>query len=239
MSLNPGGTIFDGVSAPAEDPRVEPPRAGLLITFEGGEGSGKSTQMELLARWLAEAGHDVVTAREPGTTAVGEAVRRFVLETAPDDIAPEAELALFLAARSQLTHDVVEPALNEGQIVLVDRYGDSSIAYQGHGRGLNPATVASANRWATRGLDPDLTILIDVPVDAARRRRNRPPDRVERVGEGFHERVRGGYRRLAADEPERFCTVDGTQPIDEIQAAIRRRVGVLLAERMAQKTETS
>lgn len=235
LSLPPPAAIFDTVSGP----RNRPPRVGILITFEGGEGSGKSTQIELLARWLEEAGYEVSTAREPGTTVVGEAVRRIVLETAPESLAPEAELALFLAARAQLVAETVGPALAAGRIVLVDRYGDSSVAYQGYGRGLDPDVIARANRWATRELDPDLTLLIDVPVEAVRIRRRRPPDRLERAGSAFHQRVREGYRRLALEEPERFWVVDGTESIETTQAAIRDRVSVLLAERLAQKTETS
>jgi dTMP kinase len=213
-------------------------QTGILVTFEGGEGSGKSTQVELLARWLVEAGHDVTTAREPGSTQVGEVIRRIVLETAPDAMAPEAELALYLAARAELTAEVIAPALAAGRIVLVDRYGDSSVAYQGYGRGIEPEIVARANRWATRGIRPDLTVLIDVPVEAGITRRNRPLDRLERAGAAFHERVRDGYRRMAREEPERFCVVDGTQPIDAIQTAIRRSVSALLAQRVPQQTET-
>lgn len=229
------------MNAPAGEPagRVGPPRAALLVTFEGGEGSGKSTQLELLARWLEEAGHEVVTAREPGTTAVGELVRRFLLETAPETLEPEAELALFLAARSQLAAEVIAPALAAGRIVLVDRYGDSSVAYQGYGRGLAPDAIANANRWLTRGIDPDLTVLIEVPVGAAGSRRQRPPDRLERAGGGFHERVHDGYRRLAAAEPERFCVVNGNQAIDVIQTEIRYRVSALLGGRIPQETERS
>ena len=240
LSLESPAAIFGPVSEPAGEPaqRVGP-HAGLLVTFEGGEGSGKSTQVELLARWLAEAGHHVTTAREPGTTAVGEAVRRFLLDTAPEELAPEAELALFLAARAELTADVIAPALAAGRTVLVDRYGDSSVAYQGYGRGLDPRVVAQANRWAMRGLEPDVTVLIDVPVEAGRTRRDRPLDRLERAGSAFHERVRDGYRRMAREEPERFCVVDGTLPIDSIQTAIRDRVRALLAIRVPQRTETS
>lgn len=213
---------------------------GVLVTFEGGEGSGKSTQVERLAEWLSGRGFEVVTAREPGTTAVGEMVRRIVLETAPEGLAPGAELALYLAARAQLVAEVVEPALAAGRIVLLDRYGDSSVAYQGYGRGLDPARVAEWTRWVSGGIDPDLTVLIDVPVgDGARRRGARPPDRLERAGEAFHERVREGYRALAAAEPERFCVIDGRKGIDDIQRTIRERMGKLLEARTPQRTETS
>lgn len=216
-----------------------PSRRGLLITFEGGEGSGKSTQMELLADWLRGAGHEVVTAREPGTTATGEAVREFLLQTAPGDLAPEAELALFLAARAQLAAEVIRPAVEAGGVVLVDRYGDSSIAYQGYGRGLDPGWIVELNRWATRGLEPDLTVLIDVPVDsAAERRGDRDPDRLERLDPAFHERVRRGYREIAGNQRHRFCVIEGRQSIPTIQETIRERVRGLLAGRTPQRTAT-
>lgn len=205
---------------------------GLLITFEGGEGSGKSTQIDLLARWLEERGHPVVTAREPGTTSTGEAVRRFLLETAPDELTPQAELALFLAARAQLAAEVIRPALEAGRTVLLDRFGDSSTAYQGYGRGLDPGWIAGLNRWATGGLEPDLTVLIDLPVEEAEeRRRDTDPDRLERLDRGFHERVRAGYRELAGNEPGRFCVLEGRRTIQETQEAIRERVAELLARR--------
>lgn len=213
------------------------PADGLLITFEGGEGSGKSTQIDRLAAWLEEEGHPVTTAREPGTTTTGEAVRRILLETAPDDLVPEAEFSLFLAARAQLAAEVIRPALEAGRIVVVDRYGDSSTAYQGYGRGLDPDTIVRLNRWATGGLEPDLTVLIDVPVEeAAARRRDREPDRLERLEPGFHERVREGYRELARKHSGRFDVIKGDRPIDEIQAKIRERVGDLLSTRFPRNT---
>lgn len=212
---------------------------GLLITFEGGEGSGKSTQVELLAGWLREAGREVVTAREPGTTATGEAVREFLLQTAPDDLSPAAELALYVAARAQLTEEVIRPALAAGRVVLLDRYGDSSVAYQGYGRGLDPDRIEELNRWATRDLAPDLTILVDVPVDEAEERREgRAPDRLERLERAFHERVREGYRRIAGNQRDRFEVLDGRQSITAIQESIRERVAVLLAGRIPQRTAT-
>ncbi|MBW3661116.1 MAG: dTMP kinase [Gemmatimonadetes bacterium] len=215
------------------------PSNGLLITFEGGEGSGKSTQLDRLAEWLEERGHPVTTAREPGTTATGEAVRRILLETATDDLVPEAEFALFLAARAQLAGEVIRPALEEGRIVLIDRYGDSSTAYQGYGRGLDPATIARLNRWATRDLEPDLTVLIDVGFEeGVARRRHREPDRLERLGPAFHERVREGYRELARNHPGRFCVIEGERSIDEIQETIRERVRGLLSTSTRRRTAT-
>ena len=213
-------------------------RDGVLITFEGGEGSGKSTQVERLAEWLTGRGREVVVAREPGTTAVGEAVRFILLESAPDGLVAEAELALFLAARAQLAREVIRPALGAARIVLLDRFGDSSVAYQGYGRGIEPERVVELNRWATRGLTPDLTVLIDMPVIDASERRGRPPDRLERAGTEFHERVREGFRRIASREPERFLLLDGTRSIDELQQAIRERVASLLAEPTPQRTES-
>lgn len=211
---------------------------GPFITFEGGDGSGKSTQVELLAEWLIAGGHEVTTAREPGTTPTGEAVRGLLLETASDELVPEAELVLYIAARAQLAAEIVRPALEEGRVVLLDRYGDSSVAYQGYGRGLDPGWIEECNFRATRGLVPDLTVLIDMPVEAAaERNRDRQPDRLERASEEFHQRVRAGYLELARKEPERFRVIEGRQPIDAIQEAIRDRVGDLLAAWNPQRTK--
>lgn len=225
MSLPPRAAIFPPVSVPH--------LRGLLVTFEGGEGSGKSTQIERLADFLRSEGLEVVAAREPGTTPVGEAVREVLLESGPEDLTAESELALFLAARAQLVSEVVRPALEAGKVVLLDRYGDSSVAYQGHGRGLDPDRVKAFSAFVTRGLEPDLTVLIDVPVEASRERaRDRPPDRIERAGDRFHERVRAGYRSLAMNEPERFVVLDGTESIETVQSAIRDRVREALAARI-------
>jgi dTMP kinase len=217
------------------------PTRGLLVTFEGGEGSGKSTQIERLADFLRGEGHEVVKAREPGSTQVGEAVREILLQTAPEHLAAESELALFLAARAQLTVEVVRPALEAGKVVLLDRYGDSSVAYQGYGRGLDPERVAALNAFVTGNLEPDLTVLIDVPVEASMgRSKNSPPDRIERAGDGFHRRVRQGYREMALNEPERFVVLDGTDSIEAVQSAIRELVLDALAARiLTPRTETS
>jgi len=214
---------------------------GLLVTFEGGEGSGKSTQIERLADFLRAEGHEVVEAREPGTTPVGEAVREILLVTGPEHLSAESELALFLAARAQLVAEVVRPALDAGSIVLLDRFGDSSVAYQGYGRGLDPERVTALNAFFTGDLEPDLTVLIDVPVEASLERSgDRAPDRMERAGEGFHRRVRAGYRELAMNEPERFVVLNGTDSIDTVQSAIRERIQRALAARiLTPRTETS
>jgi dTMP kinase len=216
------------------------PARGLLVTFEGGEGSGKSTQIEQLADFLRGEGHEVVTAREPGTTPVGEAVREVLLQTAPEDLVAESELALFLAARAQLAAQIVRPALAAGKVVLLDRFGDSSVAYQGYGRGLDPARVAELNALFTRGLEPDVTVLIDVPVEASAERSKEKPDRIERAGDRFHGRVRQGYREIAMNEPERFVVLDGTGSIATVQSAIRDVIRDALAERiLTPRTESS
>lgn len=220
------------------DISTDPARSPLLVTFEGGEGTGKSTQVERLAEWLRSKGRTVTIAIEPGTTQVGEAVREILLETASDSIAPEAELALYLAARAELVAEIVRPALERGEIVLLDRYVDSSVAYQGYGRGLDPRRVRDLCDFATGGLAPDLTVLIDLPVDEGLGRQARP-DRLERAGREFHERVRLGYQQLALNNPERFVVLDGRDTIDEIQAEIRDRVEPLLASRAPQRQETS
>jgi dTMP kinase len=172
---------------------------------------------------------------------VGEAVRELLLRTAREDLSPESELALFLAARAELIVEVVRPALEAGKVVLLDRYGDSSVAYQGYGRGLDPDRVKALNAYFTRGLTPDLTVLIDVPLEAsAERSRQRPADRIERAGRSFHDRVRSGYREMALNEPERFVVLDGTDSIEAVQSAIRERVREALAERiLTPRTETS
>lgn len=210
------------------------------MTFEGGEGSGKSTQIEQLADFLRGEGHEVVTAREPGTTPVGEAVREVLLQTAPEELVAESELALFLAARAQLAAQIVRPALAAGKVVLLDRFGDSSVAYQGYGRGLDPARVAELNALFTRGLEPDVTVLIDVPVEASAERSKEKPDRIERAGDRFHGRVRQGYREIAMNEPERFVVLDGTGSIATVQSAIRDVIRDALAERiLTPRTESS
>lgn len=211
---------------------------GTLVTFEGGEGGGKSTQTQLLGTWLEEKGYQAVVAREPGTTQVGEAVRRLLLEEAPDHLTAEAELLLYVAARAQLVAELLRPSLEAGKVVLLDRYGDSSVAYQGYGRGLEPEYVRELNRWATGGIEPDLTVLMDVaPEVETDRLEGRPRDRLERAGRSFHERVREGYLELAGKEPGRFFVVDAGRPIDEIQGVIRERVEMLLTRRRRPRKE--
>lgn len=207
--------------------------AGLFITLEGGDGSGKTTQAELLGEWLAGQGRTVVRTREPGGTAVGVEVREIVLHHR-GDIAPRAEALLYAADRAHHVATVVRPALERGEVVLQDRYIDSSVAYQGAGRVLDPAAVRGLSDWATEGLVPDLTVLLDLDAASARGRLDEARtryDRLEAEAAEFHDRVRAAYLGLAAAEPERFLVVDAAQPVEAIALAIRERVGALLGDR--------
>lgn len=200
--------------------------AGLFITLEGGDGVGKSTQAALLEEWLIAQGRTVVRTREPGGTAFGVEVREIVLHHR-GDIAPRAEALLYAADRAHHVATLVRPALERGDIVLQDRYIDSSVAYQGAGRVLDAQQIRDLSLWAAEGLLPDLTILLDLDEDAARARldgaRTRY-DRLEAERSDFHARVREAYLRLAAAEPERFLVVDAARPVDDIAAEIRERL---------------
>lgn len=205
--------------------------AGWFITFEGGDGSGKSTQSRLLGEWLRAAGREVVATREPGGTELGVEIRHLV-QHRPGDVAPRAEALLYAADRAHHVATLVRPALARGAVVVQDRYLDSSVAYQGAGRELDPAEVRGLSLWATEGLLPHLTVLLDADPAVLRERlraTERVYDRLEDVADDFPARVRAEYLRLAAAEPERFLVVDATAPVAEIAEAIRRRVTVLLA----------
>jgi dTMP kinase len=197
----------------------------MLITFEGIDGSGKSTQASLLADALRGLGRDVRLVREPGGTALGERVRAVLLEQGAH-VAPVAELMLFSAARAQLVDEVVRPALAGGAVVIADRFYDSTTAYQGGGRGLFEADwLENLHGRVTGGLVPDVTFLLDVPVDVAvGRRADRSTDRMEGGGPAFFERVRAAYLRLAGRHTDRIVLLDGTRPPAELQADIFARV---------------
>jgi len=203
---------------------------GVFITLEGGDGSGKTTQAELLGRWLQEAGRTVVRTREPGGTEVGVEVREIVLHHR-GEIAPRAEALLYAADRAHHVATLVRPALERGDVVIQDRYIDSSVAYQGAGRVLDPEAIRGLSEWATEGLRPDLTVLLDLDAAAARGRLDEARtryDRLEAEASEFHDRVRAAYLALAEAEPERFLVVDASRPVDEIAGAIRARVAGLL-----------
>lgn len=203
---------------------------GLFITLEGGDGSGKSTQMGALTEWLEARGHTVVQAREPGGTELGLELREIILHRR-GYIAPRSEALLYAADRAHNIATVVRPALERGDVVIQDRYLDSSVAYQGAGRVLDPTEVREVSLWATEGLLPHLTVLLDLDpavgrerLDASRTRY----DRLEAEESDFHERVRAAYLDLAAAEPARFLVLDATLPVDALQASIRDRVSALL-----------
>ncbi len=207
--------------------------AGAWITLEGGDGSGKTTQADLLAAWLTDAGRRVVRTREPGGSEVGQLIRDIVLHHR-GDIAPRAEALLYAADRAHHVATVVRPALERGDIVLQDRYLDSSVAYQGAGRVLDGTEIRDLSLWAAEGALPDLTVLLDLDPVAARERldsADKPFDRLEAEKSEFHARVRDAYLALAEAEPERFLVLDAAGSPEDIAAAIRDRVGALLAAR--------
>jgi dTMP kinase len=203
---------------------------GLFLTFEGGDGSGKSTQSALLQRWLVEQGRTVVSTREPGGTEVGDEIREIVLHRR-GHIVPRAEALLYAADRAHHIATVVRPALERGDIVLQDRYLDSSVAYQGVGRELEAGEIRDLSLWAAEGLLPDITVLLDLDVAIGRDRLDESRtryDRLESEAAEFHTRVREAYLALAAAEPERFLVLDAALPVDELAALIRARVSAAL-----------
>lgn len=205
---------------------AHPERRGLFITIEGGDGTGKSTQAKLIEEWLAARGRTVVRTREPGGTEVGVEIREIVLHHR-GDIAARAEALLYAADRAHHIETFVRPALERGEVVLQDRYLDSSVAYQGAGRVLDPVEIRNLSLWAAQGLLPDLTILLDLDEATARERLDTSRtryDRLEAEKSDFHARVRAAYLGLAEAEPERFLVVDASRPVDEIAADIRARL---------------
>jgi dTMP kinase len=202
----------------------------VWITLEGGDGSGKTTQSNLLAEWLEGEGRTVVRTREPGGSEVGQLIRDIVLHHR-GDIAPRAEALLYAADRAHHVATVVRPAIERGDIVLQDRYLDSSVAYQGAGRVLDATEVRDLSLWAAEGALPDLTLLLDLDPAAARTRLDaddKPFDRLEAEREEFHGRVRDAYLALAEAEPERFLVLDAAERPEAIAERIRARVGALL-----------
>lgn len=191
---------------------------GKFITLEGGEGAGKSTLLAGLQKHLVEQGVDLVQTREPGGTPLGEAVRAIVLDPALRGMTAETELLLMFASRAQLVRECIEPALTAGKWVLCDRFTDASYAYQGGGRGIPVERIATLEQWATDGLAPDLTLLLDLPVATGRARAagRGEADRIEAEADGFFERVRAAYRARAAAEPGRFRIIDASQTPDEV-----------------------
>jgi dTMP kinase len=210
---------------------------GLFITFEGPEGSGKSTQLKRLGRRLRGAGKQVLETAEPGGTPIGLQIRRVLLDAANRDLCPTAELLLMFAARAQNVDQAILPALSAGQVVICDRFTDSTLVYQGAARGLGAEVVYELDRIACRGLVPDLTLLMDIDVDAglerAHRRNQRTQDVETRIDEqslDFHRKVRAAYLQLAEDEPARVKLIDGSRDETEVAAAVWALVEPLLAK---------
>ncbi len=201
----------------------------LFITFEGGEGSGKSSQARALYRRLSRMAIPVLLTHEPGVTPLGKRVARLLKWTKDVKISPLAELLLFNASRTQLVTELIQPALKEEKVVICDRYADSTTAYQGYGRGLDLRLVKTVNGAATLGLKPALTVLLDIPVKAGLARKRGDKDRFEQEEVSFHQRVREGYLKLAQAEPRRWLVVDARQPREEIAQIIWQKVNQLLA----------
>lgn len=195
-------------------------KKGYLITFEGIDGCGKTTQAELLKTYLAGCGYSSHIFREPGSTVVGEKIRSLLLDSSNTDMEPLAELFLYLAARVQITRLVIKPALDNGDIVIMDRYSDSTVAYQGFARFIGREITQQLNVIATSGITPDLTFIIDCSPETALSRFPGRPDRLESEGISFMYRVREGFLSLSAAEPERCVLIDGDQPVDEIRSRI-------------------
>ncbi|WP_334663072.1 dTMP kinase [Streptomyces cyaneofuscatus] len=210
------------------DPAVAPAATGFFLALEGGDGAGKSTQVEALADWIRSKGHEVVVTREPGATPVGKRLRSILLDVSSAGLSNRAEALLYAADRAEHVDSVVRPALERGAIVISDRYIDSSVAYQGAGRDLAPTEIARISRWATSGLVPHLTVLLDVDPRTARERFTEAPDRLESEPAEFHERVRSGFLTLAAADPTRYLVVDAGQEPEAITTVVRHRLDRLL-----------
>lgn len=198
----------------------------MFITLEGPEGSGKSSQLPLLAEFLRARGHDVICTREPGGTKIGDQIREVLVRMDNVELHPRTEILLFLSARAQLVEELVLPSLADGKIVICDRYGDSTLAYQGYGHGLDLEKLRMMLQFATNGLKPDLTILLDVDVLVGLKRKKAKDEwnRLDAYEISFHERVREGYHQLAAQDPKRWRIVDAAQSAELVQENIRQIV---------------
>jgi len=201
---------------------------GIFIVFEGGDGVGKTTQVDILCKWLANAGHDVLKTFEPGDSTVGAMIRRIVLDPATGEMSPRAEALLYAADKAQHVFAVVRPALERGAVVVCDRYVDSMLAYQGAGRVLQLADLERIAHWATEDLQPDLTVVLDAELrDGVHAKSDK--DRLESAGEKFHERTRLFFLELARREPERYLVLDARASREEIAAWVAARVAPLLS----------
>jgi dTMP kinase len=200
---------------------------GVFIVFEGGDGVGKTTQVDLLCSWLADAGHEVLKTFEPGDTPVGAMIRQIVLDPATGDLSPRAEALLYAADKAQHLFAVVRPALERGAVVVCDRFVDSMLAYQGAGRVLQLADLERMARWATEDLRPDLTVVLDAELNDGVHAKS-TKDRLESAGDGFHERTRQFFLELARRDPERYLVLNARASREEIAAQVAARVAPLL-----------
>jgi dTMP kinase len=196
----------------------------MFLSIDGGDGTGKSTQLRLLCQWLQEQGRTVVTCRDPGSTRLGEAVRALLLDHHDLEIHRRAEMLLYMAARTQMVEETIRPALAAGNTVVSDRYLLANVVYQGHAGGLDVETLWAVGRVATGGLMPDLTIVLDMPAAAAAARIQRARDRMEQQGDAFHARVRDGFLSEAARHPGEIVVVNAARTVEEVQAEIRKAV---------------
>jgi dTMP kinase len=197
---------------------------GKLITFEGSEGCGKSTQSRLLYQYLKKKGNDVIYLREPGSTKVSEKIRKILLDAKNDFMSKETEMLLYMAARAQIVHEIIQPALSAGKIVICDRFLDSTLAYQGYGLGMDIKTIKAVGRFATQGIAPDMTVLLDLAVHKGYKYHAAKKDRIEQRSTKYHSRVRSGYLRLAKLEPRRIKVIRGDGSKKQIQEEIRKLV---------------
>ena len=206
----------------------------MFITLEGPEGSGKSSQLPDLAEFLRGQGWDVLTTREPGGTPIGDQIRQILMRLDNQELHPRTEILLFLASRAQLVEQVIKPALREGKLVLSDRFGDSTLAYQGYGHGIDLANLRAMLAFATDNLKPDLTLLLDVDVEIGLQRKRKEDEwnRLDAYELAFHQRVREGYHELCRQEPERWRVIDAMQPKEAVQIALRLAVMQFLQEKI-------
>jgi dTMP kinase len=208
-----------------------PPRRGIFVVFEGVEGAGKGTQVPLTEEWLKSQGNEVLVTREPGGTEVGERLRALLLNHDTGHIEPRTEALLFAAARAQHVASVIRPALAEGKVVICDRYIDSSLAYQGWGRGLGEQDVLTLNVWATQGLFPDLVLLLHLEPEAGLLRSLEEPDRIEMESGDFHAKVSNAYLKIAEEHPERFVVIDANAPPETVHERVKEALGRVIKER--------
>jgi dTMP kinase len=226
-------------AAPPDGGAVPSRPAGLFVALEGGEGVGKTTQARLIAIWLREQGYDVVTTNEPGATKLGMRLRALLLDTAHAGMSPHSEALLYAADRAEHVARVIDPALERGAVVITDRFIDSSLAYQGAGRGLMTAEIARLNSWATEGREPDLTVLLDMDPEQGLGRRARSADRLEAEPLDFHRRVRAGFLALARAKPDHYLILDATAPVGQITEQIKDKIREVLPDPVPRATEAA